>query len=182
MSDSDLPRQMQYKPVTLTPKQFEIEVEILLNKLGAGKLAEFRTDRLEKLQSADGEYEIDVTVRFEALGGNYLVLVECKYHKSPIKRDVVQVLHDRLRATGAQKGMIFATTGFQKGAISYAKLHGIALVQVADGKTSYFTKGGGPTIYPAGLPLYVGWFITLNDEGNESYSLIAEDNPHDIFA
>ena len=182
MNDSDLPHGMQYEPVTLTPKQFEIEVEKLLIKLGSGKLAEFRTDRLEPLQGTDGEYEIDVTVRFEALGGNYLVLVECKHQKASIKRDVVQVLHDRLRTVGAQKGMIFATTGFQKGAIEYAKLHGIALVQVANGKTSYFTKGAGPTIYPPWLPPYTGWFITLNDEGNELHSLIDADNPHDIFA
>lgn len=180
MSDSNLSHEMQYKPVTLTPQQFETEVEILLNKLGSGKLAEFRTGRLERLQGADGEYEIDVTVRFEALGSNYLVLVECKHHKTPIKRDVVQVLYDRLRATGAQKGMIFATAGFQKGAINYARRHGISLVQISDGKTSYFTKGDG--LYPVGLPLYIGWLITLNDEGNESYSLIDKDNPQDIFA
>lgn len=182
MSSSDLPRGMQYESVTLTPKQFEIEVEKLLIKLGNDKLAEFRTDRLETLKGTDGEYEFDVTVRFKALGSNFLVLVECKHHKYPIKRDVVQVLHDRLRAVGAQKGLIFATTKFQKGAIEYAKLHGIALVQVADGKTSYFTKGAGLTIYPHGLAPYVGWFITLNDEGNKLRSLIDENNYIDLFA
>lgn len=50
MSDSDLPPAMQYKPVTLTPQQFELEVEKLLNKLGSGKLAEFKTQRLETIQ------------------------------------------------------------------------------------------------------------------------------------
>jgi hypothetical protein len=47
MSDSNLPHGMQYEPVTLTPKQFEIEVEKLINKLGSGKLAEFRLRRLK---------------------------------------------------------------------------------------------------------------------------------------
>lgn len=173
---------MHYDPVILTPEQFEIEVEKLLIKLGSGRLAEFKINRLESLQGSDGEYEIDITVRFEALGGSFLVLVECKHYKSPIKRELIQILHDRLRAVGAQKGMLFATTRFQRGAIEYAKQHGIALVQVADGKTSYFTKGLGETIYPPDLPPYVGWFITLNDEGNELHSQIAEDNPHDIFA
>src|SRR6266496_455967 len=182
MNDTDLPPGMIYEPVILTPKQFEVEVEKLLINLGSGKLAEFKTNKLENIQGSDGEYEIDIAVRFEALGGSFLVLVECKHHKSPIKRDLVQILYDRLRATGAQKGMLFATTRFEKGAIEYAKQHGIALVQVANGKTSYFTKGVGETIYPPDLPPYVGWFITLNDEGNETHSRIEKDNPHDIFA
>ncbi len=148
MNDANLPHGMQYEPVILTPKQFEIEVEKLLINLGSGKLAEFKTNRLENLQG----------------------------------RDLVQILHDRLRAVGAQKGMLFATTRFQRGAIEFAKQRGIALVQVADGKTSYFTKGLGKTIYPPDLPPYVGWFITLNDEGNELHSRIMADNPHNIFA
>jgi restriction system protein len=181
VSDSFLPDGMRYESVTLSPKEFENEVEKLLITIGKGKLSQFKTNKLEKLMGSDGEYEIDITVRFEALGGKFLVLVECKHHKSPIKRDVVQVLNDRLRAVGAQKGMIFATTRFQKGAIEYAKQHGIALVQVADGKTSYFTKGAGETIYPPWLPSYVGWYITLNDEGNELHSLIFEDHIPNIF-
>jgi hypothetical protein len=148
MDDSELPPGVQYEPVILTPKQFEIEVEKILIKLGSDRLAAFKTERLETLHGADGEYEIDITARFEALGGNFLVLVECKHHKSPIKRDVVQVLYDRIRAAGAQKGMLFATTRFQKGA--------------------------GTTIYPPGLPAYVGWLITLNEEGNELHSLVDE--------
>lgn len=173
---------MRYEAATLTSKQFEIEVETLLRKLGSGRLAEFKVQRLEILPGVDGDYEIDVTARFEALGGNFLVLVECKHHKNPIKREVVQILFGRVCAVGAQKGMIFSTAGFQTGAIEYAKQHGVALVQVADGKTSYFTRGAGPTEhYPAWLPSYVGWVITLNDEGNELYSLIDEDNPHNLF-
>jgi len=172
---------MHCEPITLTPQQFEIEVEQLLKKLGSGKLSDFMTNRLEVIQGADGEYEIDISVRFEALGGNFLVLVECKHHKNPIKRDVVQVLNDRVRSVGAQKGMIFSTAGFQRGAIEYAKQHGITLVKVADGKTSYFTRAEGPTIYPEWLPSYVGWIISLSDENLETQSLIDIKNPHDIF-
>jgi restriction system protein len=98
----------RYEPVTLTPKQFEEEVEKLLNKLGSGRLAEFRTQRLETIQTADGDYEIDITARFEVLQVNFLVLVECKHHKNPIKRSVVQILRDNLRASGAHKGTCFS--------------------------------------------------------------------------
>jgi restriction system protein len=69
------------QPVNLTPEQFEEEVEKLLRKLGVD-LAEFKVQRLEKLDAADGVYEIDVTARFEALGASFLVLIECKHHKA----------------------------------------------------------------------------------------------------
>lgn len=55
------------EPVSLTPQQFEAEVESFLRRSGGG-LSEFRVQRLEKINAADGVYEIDVTARFEALG------------------------------------------------------------------------------------------------------------------
>ncbi len=118
----------------ISPEQFEAEVENLLRRAGVG-LPEFEVQRLEKIQGSDGAYEIDVTARFEVLGASFLVLIECKQHKNPIKREVVQVLHDRLRAVGAQKGMIFSTAKFQKGAIEFARVHRIALIQLVDGRS-----------------------------------------------
>jgi len=160
--------------VSLTAKQFEVEVEDLLRKSGIG-LLDFKVRRLEKIDAADGVYEIDVTARFEALGGNVLVLIECKHHKNPIKREGVQVLYDRLRAVGGHKGMIFSTAGFQRGAIEFAQAHGIALVQVADGRTSYATKSfGEPPPLPPWVPPYVGWIVSLSADGNESHRLMAD--------
>jgi restriction system protein len=159
-------------PVNLASNQFEIEVKKLIEESGIG-LSEFKTQRLEKIAGPDGAYEIDITARFEALGTTFLVLVECKHHKYPIKREVVQILYDRIRATGAHKGMIFATTTFQKGAIEYAQKHGIALIQIADGKTSCLAKNYRVSVpLPPWIPPYVGWVVTLNEDGNETYSLI----------
>jgi len=124
---------------SLTPEQFEVEVENLLREAGIG-LSEFRVQRLEKIHASDGIYEIDVTARFEVLGASFLVLIECKHHKNPIKREVVQVLYDRIRAVGAHKGMIFSTAKFQKGAIDFARAHGIALIQIVDGGTNWGGK------------------------------------------
>ncbi|HEX7317625.1 MAG TPA: restriction endonuclease [Pyrinomonadaceae bacterium] len=122
--------------LNLTPEQFEAVVEILLREAGAG-LSELKVQRLEKIHASDGIYEIDVTARFEAFGASFLVLIECKHHKNPIKREVVQVLRDRLQAVGAHKGMIFSTAKFQKGAIEYAQAHGIGLVQIVAGMTDF---------------------------------------------
>lgn len=66
--------------------------------------------------------------------------MECKRYKSKVKREVVQLLYDKLRATGTQKGMIFSTRGFQEGAITFAKQHGIALVRVIENSFIYCVK------------------------------------------
>lgn len=123
----------------ITPEEFERLTEAFLQQL-SGRLTEFRTGRREKLTGTDGRYEIDVSARFEALGAEFLVLIECKYHKASIKRDVVQVLRDRLQATGANKGMLFATADFQSGAVEYATRHRIALVRVIDRHAAFVTR------------------------------------------
>lgn len=172
--------------INLTPKQFEMEIEKFLRDMGA-HLSQFQVQRLEKIEGSDGEYEIDVTARFEALGTDFLVLVECKHYKSAVKREVVQVLRDKIQAIGAQKGIIFSTAYFQRGAINYAKAHRIALVQVADGRTSYITKSDGPPPpLPPWVPAYVGWVVTPDDssKGDEEdthygvLSLICSSNDH----
>lgn len=126
----------------LTPEQFEEAVHNIINRIG-GTLTDFTVQRRERIAVADGTYEIDVSARFEALGASFLVLIECKHHKAPVKRDHVQILYDRLRTVGAQKGILFSTSRFQAGTVKYAKQHGIALVHVADGSFNYIVKAAG---------------------------------------
>jgi restriction system protein len=87
-------------PLDITPEEYERQVAAQLRRSGLG-LLEFRVTRREKLAGVDGIYEIDAVVRFEALGASFIVLVECKLTKRPVDRDAIQVLHDRVRSTGA---------------------------------------------------------------------------------
>ena len=156
--------QSKYPPPDLTPIEFEREVRGMLNAVGA-PLEEFRTEHRETIPGVDGEYEIDVSARFSALGMNFLVLVECKYHKNPVKREMVQALHSKVLSVGAHKGAVFSVSGFQSGALEYAAVHGIATVQVADGRSSYFTKSIAPARDPpawANIPSVIGWLIQGN--------------------
>jgi restriction system protein len=164
------------EPTELTPEQFEEEVEKQIITMDIG-LSEFKVRRLEKISAADGIYEIDVTARFDALGVNFLVLIECKHHKSPIKREVVQILNERLRAVGAQKGMIFSTVRYQQGAIEYAKKHGIALAIVVDGNAQYETKSLGLRRgeRPSWMPPFSAYIVSLSEEGHETHSLMRKD-------
>lgn len=123
----------------ITPTEFELLVKEFLNNLGK-ELKSFKSTHDFNLKRIDGEYQIDIFAEFEYLGVDFKVLVECKRHKSNIKREIVQLLFDKLRATGMQKGIIFSTSGFQKGACIFAKEHGIALIRVIEGRYTYFTK------------------------------------------
>jgi restriction system protein len=170
---------MDGHPILMSPIEFERQVRLLLDALGAD-LDSYTSEHREQLDGSDGTYEIDVSVRFNAMNADFLVLVECKHQKANIKRDIVQVLHSRLQSTGAHKGIIFATTGFQRGAIEYAQVHGIALVRFADGATSWMTRSAGPNLPPppwANISEYVGWWTRLTDEGNEQHTIVSTRNP-----
>lgn len=59
---------------------------------------------------------------------------------------------DKKRATGAQKALLVATNGFQKGAIGYAKVHGIALVRIVEGAFTYETRSAFQSARPTPAP------------------------------
>ncbi|MFV1943567.1 restriction endonuclease [Pseudomonas luteola] len=134
----------------LTPTEFEQFVRAALDAMGH-HMFDYRSEHQELIRGVDGEYEIDVTARFSALGMNFLILVECKHYKSAIKRETLQILHDRMRSIGAQKGALFSTSGFQSGALEYARIHGIATVKIEQGKSTFMTKSlGNRPLQPSG--------------------------------
>lgn len=143
-------------PHKMSPEEFELTVKKWF-EAAAGPLTSFETAHRELVGGLEGEYEVDVAVRFKAFGGaRFLVAVECKRQRAAVKRDVVQILHDRVVSLGAQKGMLFATAPFQKGAVEYAKAHGLALVQVCDGSVAYIQASLSVPLVPPDPPPYVG--------------------------
>lgn len=147
--------------IQITPTEFE---QLVLEHMkGLGKdLTNFEAKHDVQLSAYDGTYQIDVKVTFEVLNCDFVILIECKRHSNPIKRETVQILHDKIRSTGAHKGIIFSTSDFQSGAEDYARAHGIALIRVRDGGYNYVTKGAGdkPQELPSWIdfPKYIGEF------------------------
>jgi restriction system protein len=74
-----------------------------------------------------------------------------------------------MRSSGAQKAILFATNGFQKGALEYAKAHGIALVRILEGELTYETRSAdylGVRRSPppwANIQPFVGQLIFIKD-------------------
>lgn len=163
-------------PQNMTPEEFELEVKKWF-EAAAGSLTSFETAHRENVNGLEGNYEVDVTIRFTAIGGaKFLVAVECKRQKNAVKREVVQILHSRVMSLGAQKGILFATAPFQKGAREFAKSHGIDLVQVCNGSVAYIQMNLGLPIIPANPPPYVGLHECTMAGGGRAFRIMNEVN------
>ena len=79
-------------------------------------------------------------------------------------------MYDKIRATGAQKGILISTSGFQSGAIKYASEHGIALIQITEADTIFEARGqlhiiqNSLNLYNGGIP-YIGVMQESKDIG-----------------
>lgn len=156
----------------LSPVEYERAVAALV--LAAGhEVTDWQVRHLDPVADVDGTYIIDVTARFTGLGAEFLMLFECKRHKSPVKREHVQVLKDKLRSTGAHKGVVVAASGFQRGALDYARTHRIACVRLVDEAWVYETRDMTRVAPPQPTGSYVGYARRLTDAGY-SNTLLSE--------
>lgn len=135
-SDSRYDHLLQrYSVGNLSPAELEDWVAMVLKIVGDEEgVTSLSVQTHERVRGVDGVFDLDATVRFRALGLDFLALVEVKQHRNPIKRELVQVLHSKVQSVGAQKGIMFSTSHYQSGALEYAMVHGIALVFVTEGR------------------------------------------------
>ncbi|MFF3373813.1 restriction endonuclease [Streptomyces sp. NPDC002680] len=134
-----------YPQPEITPSEFEKFVAHQLLGSADSKVNDLVVTLHEKIVGTDGVYDFDATVRYRFAGMSFLVLVEAKLHKNPIKRELVQVLHQKVQSVGAHKGVMVSTAPYQTGALQFAKVHGIALVTVTEGRFVFNTRDAAPT-------------------------------------
>lgn len=163
-------------PLEITPSTFERQVLAWLQGCASRLKQEVDAQHLGVAHGAGGDYKIDVLVKLDVFDGAELViLVECKHQTRPVEREDVMVLEAKLRDVGAHKGMLFSTSGFQKGALSYAKVHGIATISFVDGKSLYETKamtGRGVTLPPwSSTGTHAGVLLSATDTGVHCHTL-----------
>jgi hypothetical protein len=172
-------------PADITPDEFERFVAEILRS-GSPGLSGFEVRSPETLSGTDGDFTFDATVCFSYLGMDFLTIVEAKYHSNPIKRELVQVLHSKAQSVGAQKAIMISTAPFQRGAINFAKAHGIALVMVSEGRFSFETRAAVPrppmsreqALERYGIPAFIGvCFGPADDPGS---TVITRIDPDDI--
>ena len=160
---------------SISPTEFEEYCMKILNGYAEKEnLKDFNIDHNVKLTASDGIYQIDIYAHFVAMGVVFKVLCECKQYKRPVGRDKVSELQSKILSLGANKGILLSTSGFQSGAIQYAKKHGIALIQVYDYKCEYLSHSANlnekddefdPFLYgERKMPPYVAIECTSEDE------------------
>jgi len=170
----------RYLEAEMTPAEFEVFAADFLEN-GASAVEDVVVTLHERITVPDGNYDFDATIRFKLAGMEFLVVAEAKRHNHPIKRDIVAVLHQKLRSVGAHKGILISTAPFQKGALTFAKTHGIALVKVTEGRFTYETKAAGEQSYMSreeaearlGIPAFVGISIERGDDGSTQMGAIS---------
>jgi len=129
---------------SITPTEFEGYCQkILLAYAEEEGLPDFSISHNVKKKTHDGKYQIDLFATFTAMGVEIKVVCECKQYKNRVNREKVVVLADKVKSLGAHKGILLSTSGFQTGAIEYAKEHGIALIQVYDHGCEHYYHSGG---------------------------------------
>lgn len=155
---------------TMSPVDYERAVAKLVEDADQ-EVVDWQVEHLDTVEGMDGRFVIDVTARFRLMGADFLVLFECKRHSRPVEREDVQVLQDKLRSTGAHKGVVVAASGFQAGALVYAQKHGIACVRLVDGAWTYETRDHmtAAALRPTGT--FVAYARSLSDRGYRNVML-----------
>lgn len=163
----------------ITPTDFEKYVKSLFEKF-KNEIKDFEILHDVKEKTNDGEYQIDIKITYEFLGAEHIILVECKKHKNPIKRETIQILKDKIERIGAHKGILVSTAEFQKGALDYSKVHGISLANIVDGKLTYSVKSFDHVNIQVpdwvNLPKYS--FIWINNIQENSYGMTNLDSDY----
>jgi len=81
---------------------------------------------------SNAKRQIDVRVTQITKLHTYITIIECKRWKEPVTRQVIDVLYASVEDLNANKGVIFTTKGYEKGAIEYAKSKNIDIFIVRD--------------------------------------------------
>ncbi len=149
---------------SVSPTEFEkLCLEILKSYAEAEHLSDFSIQHNVSIPADDGTYQIDVYARFVAMGVEFKVIAECKRYSSPVSREKVAVLADKVKSLGAHKGIMISTCGFQSGAYEYARKHGIALLQIIDGNVLHIMNAANPETEDQKRELYLilDWYSRM---------------------
>lgn len=130
----------------MTPVEFEkVCVKIIEAYAEEENLSNFTIIHDAKVHAYDGVYQIDALAEFTAMNCKFKVLIECKQYSHPIERKIVAELYTKIQSTGAHKGLIISTCGYQSGAVEYACAHGISLLQISSTSTEFVLQAYEPS-------------------------------------
>ena len=107
-----------------------------------------------KLPGISRAHQIDVYWEYRLAGVRHRVIVNCKQYKRAVSVDDIAALYGVLADYPGALGVVVTTTGFQVGAVEYARTHGIGLKVVRAAAPSDFD--GRPPSVPVDVNLCHG--------------------------
>ena len=129
----------------MTPTEFELLTKEIFERELLNKFDQkIHIDHQKIFRKNGYNYKIDLSYSFTIAGIEYLNIIECKYWDTRIKRSMINSVQSVASDIKAHKAIIVTKRGFQKGAISFAKNFGIALVKIScDSKLEFASHFDG---------------------------------------
>jgi hypothetical protein len=118
-----------------TSREYELLVQKMVKQemSGVTGVKDLEIKHNTKIKGLSGyEHQIDVMYRFKIWGTEILILVECKQYGKKVGVDDLLEFRSRIEDIKAHKGIFVTTSGFQKGAVKFAKANRIALLVVRE--------------------------------------------------
>jgi restriction system protein len=84
------------------------------------------------LKGVRTSHDIDVVVSSEHVGFDLLWVVECKHWNAPVSKLHVLALREIVSDLGADRGILLAESGYQRGALEAANLTNVQLTSIAE--------------------------------------------------
>lgn len=129
----------------ISPTDFEIFcMETIKAYAEQENLKNFSILHNQKVESHDGVYQIDVVGEFSIMGTKIRMIIECKKYSRTIEREKICALYQKQQSLGVNKSIFMSTSGYQSGAVLFAKAHGITLIQIVDEFVKYVQNAVQP--------------------------------------
>jgi len=109
-------------------KEYELLIEDLYKQLAPN--AKIIQDDFILGRNSNTKRQIDVSIRFQNMGINYLTIVQAKDYSRPADIKVVDEFKSVIEDTLANKGILICSKGFTKKAKEYGKKVGIELLSI----------------------------------------------------
>jgi hypothetical protein len=94
--------------------------------------ADMQAETNISVQGVRASHDIDVVVRSRLVGFELLWLVECKHWRRRVSKLHVLALREIVADVGADRGILMAEQGFQRGALDAARLTNVQLTSLAN--------------------------------------------------
>jgi restriction endonuclease len=160
-------------PRSLLPHEVEIFVMRELRKAGLEPSAMKVRGREHAPGKSEG-YMVELGCSLRVGDADRYVLIECRNERVPVGATALEALQAKVSQAKAQHAMMFSTTGFDPDAVRAARMLGMPLLTVADGKAAFarspWGMAGDP---PAWVPEYMAELVWLDASGQPRVELIA---------